>query len=571
MTAETPPSPSTAVTERQGAAPDGDAIQLPPQKPRPESPAGRSLAVRIFDGVLVVLVAALAVFVTAQPVQNSDVLMHLATGRALVEGRYNPAAQSDPFAYTTEGVRWVNHSWLADLAAYGVYKIVGLAVPRDADAAATERRHLDATITTLAVLKAMLVAVLALVLLRVARGGGGMVLGVVCVAFTLVAMSPYLPLRPIVVSLLFLGQTLWLLQRGGRWLHAPAQDAGPTPDEPVSWKNYWPLLPLFALWANLDEWFLLGPITVGLYALGQALQANQTQRGPTAGTPRPGEVRALGVVFVVGLVACLLNPHHVFVFALPASLGFSAAADALAQDTALRQLFSSPLHPDAFLPANLSAVRLAYLPLVAFGLLSFGVNYNNLRWWRVLTFGFFLLLSVARVWAVPFFAVVAGPITALNFHDLIERQAAERGRRVRRERVGPAVLTAVSLVLVLAVAWPGWLVASSTEPQKAGRHRVCFVNEVDPSYERIGRWIKEQREQESLPVFAARTAGLLGTPFGQGPLLAGSALFPGRTEQDRLQKGFCVAPEIGDALAWYCPDAKSFIDHRLRLFNRVAA
>jgi hypothetical protein len=533
-TAEIPASTSTAVTERQGAAPDGDAIRIPPSKPRPESPTGRSLAVRIFDVILVVLVVALSVFVTAKPVQNSDVLMHLATGRALVEGRYNPAAQSDPFAYTTEGVRWVNHSWLSDLAVYGVYKIVGLAVPKDADAAAMERRHLDATITTLAVLKVILVAVLALVLLRIARGGGGMVLGVVGVALALVAMSPYLLLRPIVVSLLFLGLTLWLLQRGGRWLHAPAQDAGPAPDGPVSWKNYWPLLPLFALWANLDEWFLLGPITVGLYALGQAMQApfvvppNQTQRGPAAGTPRPGELRALGVVFVAGLVACLLNPHHVFVFALPASLGFSAAADALAHDTALRELFSSSLHPDTFLAANLSAARLAYFPLLAFGLLSFGVNYNNLRWWRVLTFGFFLLLSVTRMGAVPFFAVVAGPVTALNFHDLIERLAAERDRRVRRERVAPAVLAAVSLLLVLAVAWPGTLHAKPPE------HRVCFVNELDPSYELVGAWIKEQREQ------------------------------------GRLSKGFNPAPESGDALAWYCPEARSFFDHRLSLFNRVA-
>src|SRR5262249_58088335 len=31
------------------------------------------------------------------------------------------------------------------------------------------------------------------------------------------------------------------------------------------------------------------------------------------------------------------------------------------------------------------------------------------------------------------------------------------------------------------------------------------------------------------PEFGASSAGLLGSPFGQGPLLAASALFPGRT------------------------------------------
>jgi mono/diheme cytochrome c family protein len=42
---------------------------------------------------------------------------------------------------------------------------------------------------------------------------------------------------------------------------------------------------------------------------------------------------------------------------------------------------------------------------------------------------------------------------------------------------------------------------------------------------------RAEEEKRGLPVFGARTAGLLGSPLGQGPLLAASTLFPGRTEK----------------------------------------
>src|SRR5439155_20851779 len=117
------------------------------------------------------------------------------------------------------------------------------------------------------------------------------------------------------------------------------------------------------LCANLDEWFVLGPLTVGLYALGQALQSKSTEQRAAAGSPRPGEVRALGVMFVAGLAVCLLNPHHVFVFALPSGLGFSATADALKKDLVLRETFPLPLQ-EPFLPGRLSVAGLAYFPLI---------------------------------------------------------------------------------------------------------------------------------------------------------------------------------------------------------------
>ena len=50
-----------------------------------------------------------------------------------------------------------------------------------------------------------------------------------------------------VISLLLLALTLAYLER-----RAPAATA--------SWRSFWPLYLLFAVWVNVDTWFLLGPL-----------------------------------------------------------------------------------------------------------------------------------------------------------------------------------------------------------------------------------------------------------------------------------------------------------------------
>lgn len=494
-------------------------IQLPPRpRHQPLPPESFQRVLTSLDTVLLGLCLLLAFAVAAFPVRNTDVLMHLATGRALVEGKYNPVTATDPFAHTTEGVRWVNHSWLYDLLTYAENAAFG--------------------IPGLIVLKALLIALLAYVLVRAGRSERGLWLPVLGATLAVLALSPRLLLQPICASFLFLGVTLWLLQRGGHWLYAPAaEEPGrrrATPGEPVTWKNYWPLLPLFALWANLDEWFFLGPLTVGLYALGQAIQARQTATRVTAETPRPGEVRALTQTFLFGLAACLLNPHHVFVFALPAQLGLSGVSTTLKEDSVLRVLFYSPFRGEYFRANNISVAGLVYFLLLVLGLLSFAINYRHLRWARLLPFALFLVLSALNARSVPFFAVVAGPLLALNVQDAVRRAAsAARPRRAPRQGlVAGRVLSIVVLLGLLAVAWPGWLQARPYE-----RRRVALTDELDPSLRKAALWIKEQRASGSLPADA---------------------------------RAFNFSPDIVNALAWYCPEEKGFFDFRYHLFATAA-
>src|SRR5262249_6398275 len=78
---------------------------------------------RRLDRALLIVIAVLAFFLASFAIGNTDFWMHLATGRLLINGAYTFGV--DPFAYTTSGQYWANHSWLFDLCIYGLASLGG--------------------------------------------------------------------------------------------------------------------------------------------------------------------------------------------------------------------------------------------------------------------------------------------------------------------------------------------------------------------------------------------------------------------------------------------------------------
>src|SRR5262249_50909354 len=154
-------------------------------------------------------------------------------------------------------------------------------------------------------------------------------------------------------SFLFLGITLYVLNRPSR-LRAQQSQAS------VPLTSYWLLVPLFALWVNLDNWFLAGPLAVALYLLGAVVQRTfaPIRTGPDA--PEPSEVRKLAFVLAAGVAACLLNPHHYHVFMVPPEL-YSPTLTALHAHDARILNFPSPLSSIYLRPSvGLNPAGLAY-------------------------------------------------------------------------------------------------------------------------------------------------------------------------------------------------------------------
>jgi hypothetical protein len=542
--------PETAIRAETPPVAAEERIQLPP---RPAAPVKRAtlsperLATEIgkLDRVIAGLLLALAFFLGSFAVQNSDFWMHLATGRLLLQGDYRFG--EDPHSFHQGDEYWAHHSWLFDGAMYGLASLAG---------------GIDSPVAqaVLVVCKALVAVALAWVLLSVRRPGQSLWVPALCTALAMLALSPRLLLNPISVSLLFLGLTVYLLLKAGRGPH-PGREGGGV------WaffaaKPVWLLPPLFALWVNLDGWFILGPLAVGLFLIGELLQHAFAPIRTGPDLPRPDRRATLALVFGAGLLTCLISPFHYHTFTLPTELSYLAAQGSdwaedqfgfalplpdqfVAAGRTLQALlatdplgsfstYDSPLRGEYFVPAQgLNVAGLAYLVLLTAGFVSFvlaAAGTGLWRWGRFVLWLGFALLSMMQMRLIAFLAVVGGAVTALNVQDLV---AARFGTAVRVDghwkvwSLGGRLATVVAGVFLLLLDWPGWLHSRPDEPRYT--HRIAWHVAADPVRQ--------------------RTAQQLHTAFG-----------------DREKHGFNFDPELGAYCAWYCPGDKLFIDTRLGLF-----
>lgn len=491
-----PPEPAP-----DGARAESETVSSPETEKHAFSSADRYLRWRrLMDGALVAVVLLLAFELGLFPIRNSDLLMHRAVGRLIAHGDFD--FHSDPFAYTTEGARWVDHSWLFGLFAYGMHQI-----GEWGDAA-------------FILLKAVLLAALAETMLRLGRRSGrSLWIPALCTGLALLAVSPRVFLQPGCVSYLFLALTLFLLDVPRR-RHARRGSAAPLPFVNVRW-----LIPLVCvLWVNIDAWFLLGPVVIALYLVGELLE------GPAA--PK-GSVANLAAVLGVSVLACLANPYHVYAFRFPDQLGLSPAGEEL-KDT-FSGYFLSPVRNYFYININRSVAGLAYYPLVFAGLASFILTPGSWRNWRGPVWLGLLLLSAWHGRAVPFFAVAAGPITSLNFLDVLGNTADVPADPDRRRRLlSVRFLTLLLGISAFTAGSAGWL------------HTPLWGPNTSPDSRRPGWWAEFD---DTLARAATKVA-----EWRQHKLLPADARF------------FNTSPVAADYFAWYAPGARVFIDGRLSIY-----
>ena len=240
------------------------------------SPQRLAAEIARLDRLLVLALLAFAFLLGSFAARNSDFWMHLATGRALAQGRYTFG--TDPFAYTTAGVYWANHSWFGDWLLY-VFSLAMDGIDR------------PATGKVLVAGKALLVVLLAWVLLAIRRRNQSAWVPVVCVALGILVLSPRLYLQPIIVSFMFMGLTLYLLAREGK--RTKTAETGRLGVLLTSAPGRLYALPLlFLIWVNFDSWFLLGPVLVALCLIGEFLQEKLAPLRTADDAPQPGELRA---------------------------------------------------------------------------------------------------------------------------------------------------------------------------------------------------------------------------------------------------------------------------------------
>jgi tetratricopeptide (TPR) repeat protein len=393
--------------------------------------AKRLLGPRL-EWVAVLFVALFASLLASFPARNNDLWMHMATGRQLVQSV--PSLGRTPETALSAG-------WLYDLVSYALYQTFGG--------------------PGLVLIKAALVAALACFLLSLSRSESGWWLPTLCTSLALLAMSTRFLLQPAVVSYFFLALMLWLVERrqekDTQATRRPTR-AGLLPA--------WPLVLLFVIWANTDSGFIIGLGTLALLEAGRVL--DRTQAGASKIEAQQGETPgSLWLHFVVSLgaltLACLVNPVHVHAFRMALQQqGFEGAGFTSGQ-------ILSPFQKAYWTNTTLSPAALAYYPLLALGLASFALDARGWRWRRFLPWLALALFSAVRIKAVPFFALVGGPVLAWNLHDFFARHADSERQEAPlwgRTLLGLRAVAVTLGLLFLTSAWPGWLQAPPFEPRR---------------------------------------------------------------------------------------------------------
>ena len=469
------------------------------------------------DVVLTFLVLVLAGLLSAFPVRNSDFWMHLATGRLILAGEANFGV--DPFSYTTAGVYWANTSWGYDVALYSLTRLAG---------------GPDEVLAGYLVVgaKALLMVVLALLMLMTRRPRESLWAPAFFTMLALLAMNWRLNLQPMLWSALFLGLTIFILQRPRH------EDGAGGPG--IKSGIHWVLPVIFMIWANVDEWFILGPAMVALFLIGQWLQQIFAPTRTGLDAPEPGHLRKLGLVLLVGLAACLVNPFHIHAFAIPAQISPNVPDGLLSADRYLRSFAISIFDGSTFPRTAGYVAAIATYLLLLLGILSFVLTFTEgWRWWRLLVWGGLFFLAAYQARLMVFFAVAAGPITALNFQDF----ARSRFGAVRSSSslwkawsIGGRLASGLTCLVFIMLAWPGWLLGSTADGRYP--HRVGLKLEPEASVAAPARLLAEWQNSGKIPADAHM---------------------------------FNAIPDLPAYFAWYQPGSeigKGFLDYRFGLFPK---
>ena len=198
---------------------------------------------------------------------DSDLWYHLRTGQIILSTRH--LIRYDPYSYTAFGHLWRNHEWLSQVvlaAFYNSMGVFGLKMFKFLCAAA-------------------IVSLLALGLAetgappRVQRG---------VLALIAISLVPQIQFRPQLATFVLLSLVLALLAR----------------DTYRSPPRLWPLIPIFALWANLHGGYLIGLTAMAIYTTVVAV--DELRRGQ--GWRRGGRLAAITLGCAL---ATLANPDGI--------------------------------------------------------------------------------------------------------------------------------------------------------------------------------------------------------------------------------------------------------------------
>ena len=457
-------STSTAVSEA-----DADAETVP--QPEPWTPERVTEWNAYYDIYVMLAVLLLAFVVSSVRVDENNPLLwtHLKTGELTAQQSY--PVVSDTFSYSETGTRWVNIPWLFQWSHAAIFRLVRDLVPPDpADPTANQASAEQLAIGVLIGINALARLITAWILLKIRRPGPGLWWSAVCVALALGAVvAPFriLPggiagpgiVAPSTWGMLLLAIAMLLLHRAYNEGRRGALCG---------------MVPLFLVWVNLDESFIVGLLILAAAAVGRVLDGRSalTLVRRSAGSltddfsdeekPR-AEIRPVStsgglVVLALCVAVCLANPstYRVFLTSMAPLLSvFGPKTETFPFGEI--SFFGNQIQKQ--FPSDWYWFTGSYVLMVAIGLSSFLLNVRRFAWSRFLPFAVIAVLWAILIGYRQEFAIVFAAVTAINgqewYHDRFGTQG-RLGFLPTLWSTGGRLVTLAALFFGVSAAITGW-------------------------------------------------------------------------------------------------------------------
>jgi hypothetical protein len=263
----------------------------------------------------------------------------------------------------------------------------------------------------------------------------------------------------------------------------------------------------------VDQWFFVGPLALALVLVGELIQRKFWPQADDKGADteplgRVPDVPTLAKALGIGILACMLNPHHVRVWDLPFEV---VGGSGVKGDSQLRFLEMTPTDGDYFASKPLgrqlgyNVNGLAYAVLIVGGALGLGLGAGRIRLAHVALFAGFFLVSLGTIYAIPLFAVVAVPIIASQLNALtagfrLKSWGDPKSRFLLLGSAGGRVMCIIAVLVACVLAWPGWLHPEPGHP--AFTRRVAWDIQPDAGLVKAAQQLQEWRQDGTLPADA---------------------------------------------------------------------
>ncbi len=386
---------------------------------------------------LVTCIVFLAVFAMAAKVSvDSDTWWHLRAGEWIVQN--HAVLHTDPFSYTRGGVTWEYPGWLVEAPMLLLYRLLGPG--------------------GLNLWTALMVMVTFLVVWQTLSGG--IFLKAFVIILAAATSGVYWAARPYLITFLFTGLFLWILERY-RWnrfsLDPSSLPGSGDKTGRSSEKRLWLLPVLMIVWVNSHGGFAIGFVLLGIYWLADvaAMLGKRSWKTPEGIEDYAKPVLSLSLIGFIMVLAVCFNPYGPIMLAYPfrtVSIG------------ALQEFIQEWQSPNFHL---VSAQPFIWLWILTFT--AVGISRKRLALTDFLLVAVFTYLSLLAWRNVALFALVSPPVLTRHAAPVLDALKQRHGIRSATYQTTDSRLILVNWILLVVLVMAVFVKASMSFPLSANQ------------------------------------------------------------------------------------------------------